>query len=173
MNAEPTAALPLRDIHLPPTPSWWPPAPGWWIVAALTLAVLALALRWLLRELAERRWRRRIQAELERIADSHAAQPDSARLASAVSQLLRRASRLIDPSAVALRGDEWLSFLDRQLPQSERDAAPFGSGAGRVLADSQYRRASDPALHTMNAPALLDLARRWLAHALPRRQRRV
>ncbi|MBP6325901.1 MAG: DUF4381 domain-containing protein, partial [Dokdonella sp.] len=20
----------LRDIHLPPDPSWWPPAPGWW-----------------------------------------------------------------------------------------------------------------------------------------------
>ena len=28
----------LRDIHLPPAPSWWPPAPGWWVLAALLAA---------------------------------------------------------------------------------------------------------------------------------------
>jgi hypothetical protein len=32
----------LRDIHLPPDPSWWPPAPGWWMLAALA-AVMLLA----------------------------------------------------------------------------------------------------------------------------------
>lgn len=174
MNAAPSAAaLPLRDIHLPPSPSWWPPAPGWWLVAALAIALLAWALRWSWRELGERRWRRRIHAELERIAASHAAQPDAALLASEVSQLLRRAARLIDPAAVALRGDAWLLFLDRQLPQAGREAEPFRSGAGRVLADAQYRRAGDPALRTLDARALLDLARSWLAHALPRRHGRV
>ena len=34
--------LPLRDVHLPASPSWWPPAPGWWWLAAV-LAVAALA----------------------------------------------------------------------------------------------------------------------------------
>lgn len=169
----PAAALPLRDIHLPPPPGWWPPAPGWWIVAALSLVLLALMLRWLLRELGERRWRRRIHAELERIAASHAAQPDAVHLAGEVSQLLRRATRLIDPAAVALRGDAWLLFLDRQLPPAQRDAAPFRSGAGRALADGPYRRTGDPALHAMDVRALLDLARSWLRHALPRRHGRV
>ena len=30
----------LRDIHLPPEPSWWPPAPGWWILFVLAMGVL-------------------------------------------------------------------------------------------------------------------------------------
>ena len=36
----------LRDIHLPPDPSWWPPAPGWWMLAGLLL-LLALLAAWL------------------------------------------------------------------------------------------------------------------------------
>ena len=31
----------LRDIHLPPTPSWWPPAPGWWLLAIVVLIAIA------------------------------------------------------------------------------------------------------------------------------------
>ena len=34
----------LRDVHLPPDPSWWPPAPGWWILAAV-IAVIILLVR--------------------------------------------------------------------------------------------------------------------------------
>ena len=32
--------LQLRDIHLPPEPSWWPPAPGWWLLALLLVIYL-------------------------------------------------------------------------------------------------------------------------------------
>ena len=36
MSAAP-AGPDLRDIHLPPAPSWWPPAPGWWLLAFVLL----------------------------------------------------------------------------------------------------------------------------------------
>ncbi|GAA0718738.1 DUF4381 domain-containing protein [Dokdonella soli] len=163
----------LHDIHLPPSPSWWPPAPGWWLLAALALALAVFATRWLLRRERERRWRRRVQAELERIAAMHAAQPDPVQVATQVSQLLRRASLLIEPQAAALRDEAWLDFLDRRLPPSHAAAAPFRNGAGRALIDAPYRRDGDPAAPAFDARALLDLARAWLAHALPRRHRRA
>jgi hypothetical protein len=168
MNGPAAAGPELRDIHLPPAPSWWPPAPGWWLLAALLLVVAALLARWSWRRLRERRWRARVRAELERIAATHAAQPDPQRLAAEVSQLLRRAARLIDPAAGALRDDAWLAFLDRQLPPAQAAAEPFRTGAGRCLLDAPYRRAGDPAAHALDARALLELVRAWFAHALPR-----
>ncbi len=32
----------LRDIHLPPPPSWWPPAPGWYFVGFTSLVLFVL-----------------------------------------------------------------------------------------------------------------------------------
>jgi hypothetical protein len=174
----------LRDIHLPPAPSWWPPAPGWWLLALVALALAALAILRFVRMLRERRWRRRVTAELERIAASHAAKSDPIRLAADVSQLLRRASLLIEPKAAALRGEEWLAFLDRGLEGAKKpggkaadgdalETAPrFRTAVGRALIDAPYRRADDPAA-SVDANALLGLARNWLGRALARRSGRV
>ncbi|MEO8461445.1 MAG: DUF4381 family protein [Dokdonella sp.] len=150
----------LRDIHLPPPPSWWPPAPGWWIVAALVLAAIAWTTRWAIRRRRIRRWQRAISAEIDTIAASHAAQPDSAKVAADVSQLLRRASLLIDKRATTLSGERWLAFLDGQVPEGQ-GAGGFVDGPGRVLIDAPYRRNS-----TVDAPALIALTRRWLRNAL-------
>jgi hypothetical protein len=160
----------LRDIHLPPEPSWWPPAPGWWLLALIALALIVVAARWLLRRRRERQWRQRIHAELDRIATTQAAQPDPIRLAADVSQLLRRASLLIEPQAAALRDEAWLKFLDERLADGN---AAFQKGAGRLLVDAPYRRAADPAVQALDAHALLDLARAWLRAALPRRRDRA
>jgi len=170
MNAP--AGPDLRDIHLPPAPSWWPPAPGWWILAALLVAAIAISAWMILRSWRERRWRRRVAAELDRIAAMHAAQPDAARLATDVSQLLRRAALLIEPEAAALQGEAWLEFLDRKFAGAagEHSAEPrFRTDTGRAMIDAPYRRADDPAA-TVDAPALLGLARDWLKRALPRRR---
>ena len=157
----------LRDIHLPPEPSWWPPAPGWWLLAIAALLLAFVLGRWLLQRLRARHWRRQVEAELDAIAARHAGAGDGVALATGVSQLLRRASRVLDPHAVALRGEDWLSFLDRQLPEAEAAAAPFRSGAGRVLADLPYRPAR--ASEVVDGPALVALARRWLRSALGKR----
>ncbi len=151
----------LRDIHLPVEPSWWPPAPGWWLLAALVALALAYLGRSALRHRRERRWRGRVQAEVERIAATHAARPDPARLAAELSGLLRRASLLLEPHAAALAGEAWLGFLDARVGGED-----FSRGVGRVLLDAPWRRA--PAF---DADALIALTRRWLEHALAQEHR--
>lgn len=166
----------LRDIHLPPAPSWWPPAPGWWLLAIALIVAIAFGARLLVRAWRERRWRRRVGAELDRIAALQAAQPDSVRFAADVSHLLRRASLLIEPNAAALHGDAWLAFLDRQFddaPTNARAELRFRSATGRALIDAPYRRADDAEAPDVDTTALLGLARRWLKRALPRRRRHV
>jgi Domain of unknown function (DUF4381) len=170
----------LRDIHLPPAPSWWPPAPGWWLLALVVLVVIFFSARMLAREWRERRWRRRVAAELDRIAALQAAQPDSVRFAANVSQLLRRASLLIEPNAAALHGDAWLAFLDRQLDDAPKKARAgskaalrFRSDTGRALIDAPFRRANDASAPSVDTHALLGLARDWLKRALPRKRHHV
>ena len=38
--------LVLRDVHVPPAPSWWPPAPGWWLLAGVVVLVLLGIVAW-------------------------------------------------------------------------------------------------------------------------------
>ncbi|HEU4663754.1 MAG TPA: DUF4381 family protein [Dokdonella sp.] len=162
----PQAGPELRDIHLPAPPGWWPPAPGWWLLALVVLVAVAFAVRAGWRYERRRRWRARVRAELRRIADANAREPDPQQLAIALSNLLRRASRLLAPNAAALRGEAWLDFLDAQLPAAQAHAAPFRRGAGRALLDAPYRRSDDPAATDVDAAALIALVHDWLAHAL-------
>jgi len=126
---------PLRDIHLPPEPGWWPPAPGWWVLAGLLLLVLA----WLAALLRRTLRRRRHARELAALAGQAAAQAhgdaSGAALAAELSQLLRRAARMVDPAAAALQGEAWLCWLDGDDP-----GTPFSRGPGRVLLDAPWRR---------------------------------
>ena len=143
-STAPGAALALRDIHQPPPPPWWPPAPGWWwLGAGVLLLVLGVAFFY---------WRRRHRrASLARLFDRtvDAAHTPAAKLA-AISALLRRAARTIDPAAGALDGDAWLQFLDRGL------ATPvFAAGPGALLRDGVFRRE----LSTTEVDAVRRLAR--------------
>ena len=123
------AALALRDIHQPPAPAWWPPAPGWWWLAAGVLSLVLAVLFFYWR-------RRRHLAAMAHWFDGtvDAASTPEARIA-AISQLLRRAARTIDPAADALAGEEWLRFLDRGL-----DKPVFAEGDGALLRDGAFRR---------------------------------
>ena len=146
--------LELRDIHLPPEPSWWPPAPGWWLLALLVLLAIVFAARWALRRWRARRRRQALQAEFEQVLrqiDPHA------RLA-ALSALLRRAARTRDPAAASLTGEAWLAFLDQSAPGD----APFTRGPGHLLVDGLYRRDLNPAA----VNALLEPARRCYWHLM-------
>lgn len=103
----------LRDIHLPPSPSWWPPAPGWWLLAALTLLLLLVG-TWLWRR--RRRaieGRQRVLREVERLANQYQLAGDGAALAAGLHQLLRRVARQHDASAVRQTGSAWRHTLMR------------------------------------------------------------
>jgi len=103
----------LRDIHLPPDPSWWPPAPGWWMLGGLLLlALLAAAWRWQRRRRTMRQ-RQHVLAELDRLMQQHGDDDDHAALASGLHQLLRRVARRHDAAATQQRGEAWRQTLAR------------------------------------------------------------
>jgi len=136
MNPE----LPLRDIHLPPEPSWWPPAPGWWFLAVVVLVAAYFLGRWMLQVWRRRRRRLALYASFE----AAAALSEPTMRAAAISQVLRRAARLRDPNAATLQGEEWLRYLDGET-RAANDAV-FSAGPGRVLLDAPYRPQADAAV---------------------------
>lgn len=122
------AQLPLRDVHLPPAPSWWPPAPGWWIVFGILALLLGVASAWWWRRRRQRaRWLASFDREI-------AAAPDDAGRLAALSSLLRRAARRVEPGADRLQGEAWLRLLDGA---ERRD---FSQGIGRVLLEGGFQR---------------------------------
>lgn len=145
--------LQLRDIHLPPEPSWWPPAPGWWVLALLLLVAFGWAGVALRRWLQRRRTRRQLLAQFDAVL---ALADPGARLAG-IAGLLRRAALLHSPAAAALHGADWLRFLDGGSGSRE-----FSSGRGRILLDGPFRRAVEAStVDALVAPArerFLELA---------------
>lgn len=119
-------SLVLRDIHQPPAPPWWPPAPGWWLLAAIVLLAIGAWVWWAARR---RRRRRAIAATFD---DTVAAAGTPAAQVAAMSELLRRAARRLDPGADRLQGEAWLALVD--LPD----------GPGRLLLEGGYRREVEP-----------------------------
>ncbi|TLY52390.1 MAG: DUF4381 domain-containing protein [Gammaproteobacteria bacterium] len=140
----------LRDIHLPPPPSWWPPAPGWWIVGALALALLIVATVYSYKMLQRRRRRLALLAEFERTVAG--ARDDRIALAAALSAFLRRLALQREPAAATMAGEAWLAHLDRAAGSDE-----FSTGVGRALLDAPYRAHAD-----YDASALIALVRRTL-----------
>ncbi|MEW9573508.1 DUF4381 family protein [Rhodanobacter sp. Si-c] len=148
----------LRDIHLPPAPSWWPLAPGWWLLAALLLLMLAAATWSWRRHRLLLKQRRLLLDELERLAACHVRDGDDAALAAALHQLLRRVARRHDDAATKQRGASWRTTLAR-VPV----AAPVLDRL-MVLEQVIYRPQAE-----FDAPTTLAAARSWLqAAAKPR-----
>lgn len=123
-----SAALPLRDVHLPAEPPLWPLAPGWWmlIVGVLVLVAIPVLLS-LRRARRRRRWRREFDDQL-----AHAGE-GAAQLAALVV-LLRRAARQHQPGSERLQGPAWLQVVDpaQRLTPSQRELLLEGSYRPRV-----------------------------------------
>ncbi|MEO9216837.1 MAG: DUF4381 domain-containing protein [Rhodanobacter sp.] len=103
----------MRDIHLPPEPSWWPPAPGWWVLAALLLLALLAAIWFWRRYRRVQHQQQQVLHELDRLVVRHRHDGDQAALASGLHQLLRRVARRHDALAAQQRGDAWRQTLAR------------------------------------------------------------
>ena len=158
--ADPLAGL--KDIHLPPTPSWWPPALGWWLVALLVLgAGLALFLIRRRQREQERPVRLALQ-ELTRITP-----PENGENADTIRDFLKQLSTLLRRFCLVrfpgkrvadLYGDEWVDFLVAAAPEAEREFFR------RELAPLAKLYAPDREVAELGLEAnqLLTAVRRWL-----------
>ena len=128
--------IPLRGLHLPDAIGWWPIAPGWWVIIVLFLAGLFLLSRHVVRQRSETAARRYALREFERATSAFAEHGDPVRLGSEASEILRRTMLAYAPRSdvAGLTGEEWLEWLDRDLPEPR-----FSKGPGRSLLDLPYR----------------------------------
>lgn len=153
MAAAPSSNGPLlRDIHLPPSPSWWPLAPGWWgLVALLVLALLAAAWWWRRRR-RQLALERRVLAEVDQALARWRDQPQA--LAAGLHQLLRRAAVRIDAHALQQQGEAWRQTLAR-MPGEAAGLAPLHG------LDTAMYRPDVP----FDVEAAAQATRRWLQWA--------
>lgn len=148
----------LREIPLPPEPSWMPQTIGWIGVAV----VLAAAFGWWAwrrhRRWVANRYRRDALAELAVLEARMTVAAERAAAVAAVPALLKRTALACEPrpEVAALSNEAWLTFLDRTFPPGG-----FVAGPGRWLPLLAYgyegRVAED------DVRAVVALARRWIA----------
>ncbi len=145
--------LPLKDIHLPETISWWPPAIGWWLVAIIVPLVLFF-LYWLYKRLTRKTAIKMAKKTLAIIKQYDVKEND--KKLRELSILIRRVAISTSPRAetASLTGREWLAFLDQLVPGSH-----FSQGCGQLLAEAAYRK------NTPTEPEisqLISLCEDWL-----------
>ena len=128
--------IPIRDLHLPAAVDWWPLAPGWWGVLAIVLILLFLLLRLAMRRYAASGARRVALKQVERARAEFAADQDVVKLATRLSELLRRTMLAYAPrqDVAGLTGADWQAWLDKDL-----DQPLFTQGAGSELMQLPYR----------------------------------
>lgn len=128
----PAGLAQLRGLHLPAAEG----AAQGEVVLAIALGFAAALLVGLFRMLRDRQRRSVRRAALRELAAARALPPEQRLVAQA--RLLRRLARTLRGDAAAsARGTDWAATLDGLFATDF-----FTRGAGRVLADGLYRRAS-------------------------------
>ena len=156
-------SLPLRDIHLPDSVSWWPPALGWWLVMGVLLALVAVGLvvKWMKRR---RQFNRIALAEFNQIIAHYNSHGNPQQLLQELSALMRRITISAFPElhAAGMTGDTWLRFLDELAAQQsvKSDAIKFNSPLGQWLVSAPYQKRIAPPQQDMQQ--LLRLCRDWI-----------
>ena len=156
------ADIPLRDIHLPESVSWWPLAPGWWITLGLFL--LAAAVVYFLRFMKNRRkLQQQSLNEFDLLVSEYKTEKNATKLLIEISALLRRVSiTLFGGERVAgLTGHQWLGFLDQGFTvMKEQPPNKFQETPGQLLINAQYQKTV--AIDEKILDDLLVLCKAWL-----------
>lgn len=153
MTLDPST-LPLRDIHLPDTVSWWPPAIGWWLLLALLIVtVITFTILWIKRIRRRRSPVFLARLSFEQIKKEYAATGDKIELVRNLSILLRRTVISINSrkDTAALTGHDWLQYLDKYM-----EGKPFSEGPGQVLVTLPYQSSIN-----VETDTLLQLVDKW------------
>lgn len=133
---EPDLLQQLRDIHLPPDPSWWPPAPGWWLIALLVVAGLVYAGHSLRSAIEKRRPIRRARRLYQELHVSYEkGLIDAPTYLHQANELLKRLviHGLHDNRARRANDAAWLALLDERS-----GSASFTEGPGRQLGNQRF-----------------------------------
>ena len=108
-----SAELPLRDIHLPDSVSWWPPAPGWWLLLVLLIVVGGVIRFWLKRP-PRTKLNKGAVAEINRLKARYPGQLTELQCLKELSSVLRRIgiSYLGREHHAGITGQEWYRLLN-------------------------------------------------------------
>jgi hypothetical protein len=149
----------LKDIHLPPDPTWWPPAPGWWLLALVAAAGLYYAIQFLRQAIERRRPIRRARAIYQELYSSYEkGLIDERTYLHQANELLKRLliHGLHEDRARKANDAAWLALLDERaglLDERARTAGDgFTEGPGQQLGNQRFSAApaADPeALHPL------------------------
>ena len=152
--------LPLKDIHLPDSVSWWPPATGYWLV--LLIIITTVIVFFILKTyLKKQRVKKTALIEYQRIKNEYTKNMDKKQLVTSLSELLRRAAISSYPRAecASLTGKKWLNWLDKGLIKSKsKSNITFSSGPGYLLTDFAYSKSD----YSDDVNDLLTISHQWL-----------
>lgn len=156
-------SLPLRDIHLPGSVSWWPPAMGWWLVMGLLLAVVVIVL--VFNYVKKRQqFSRVVLAEFDCITEHYQRHGDAQQLLQELSALMRRITITAFPErqAAGITGEAWLRFLDELAGEAaaKKASTMFNSPLGRWLISAPYQKRLAPGQQEVQQ--LLALCQEWI-----------
>jgi len=156
--------LPLRDIHLPETVSWWPPAMGWWLLAGLIIIIILLLPK-LYRYIKSKPLNKVATAAFNKIINDYQQQPNNQQLLQSLSRLLRQISMSYQGREVSahLTGDQWLQQLNGLTKEDY-----FGHDVQQLLTQAPYQETT---LSNANIQLLIAATEKWIA-ALPKNKQR-
>jgi hypothetical protein len=153
----------LKDIHLPPSPSFWPPALGWWILLALFIGIFGISFSKFYsayrKKLRKRRQHKNILSKLKSFEKKLKKNPSNQIIAE-INILLRQLSVNYYPrSSIAnLTGYDWLNFLDKS-----GQTQGFTKGAGRILIEAPYKSGET---ENLNLDEFIVLIRKWVKNII-------
>ena len=155
----PQQQINLKDIHLPDAVSWWPPAIGYWLIIAVILIIIMIffGMQTLRKRSATKR---SALKEYSLIKDRYQSNANKKQLVTSLSELLRRAAISSYPltDCASLTGKQWLTWLDKQLPNTK---ITFINGPGYLLTNFNYSDSKDSG-ETGDIDNLLELSLSWL-----------
>lgn len=161
MNLPAEQDLPLKDIHLPPSISWWPPAYGWWVLGFAILILLASGY-FFYRKSRKPTLKKEALGLLESIETLFNQNGDCKACVSELSKFLRRVvischSSFDSPhssgSIESLTGTAWLKLLETPLGSTD-----FSQGAGKILLTAPYQ----PEVDKEDVIQLIQLCHKWV-----------
>jgi len=144
----------LKDIHMPPSISYWPPALGWWIIAGLLLIIIIFSIYLFLKFLKKIKPKNEALKILKEIQNEYNRNLNGADTLKKLTKLIRRTALTFFPrkEVASLYGYKWLKFLDKSGKTNQ-----FTSGVGAVFGNEIYEKKSK-----INSKSLFELVKKWI-----------